>query len=54
MTLTMIGWEALLAGRRARAVELNGSYWSEAVRYCQAAERKVDTPSLFDMLEMSA
>lgn len=46
--------QALLAGRRGRAVELNGSYWSEAVRYCQAAERKVDTPSLFDMLEMSA
>lgn len=46
--------QALLAGRRARGVELSGPYWADAVRYCQAAERKVNTPSLFDLLTVEA
>ncbi|MDQ2727536.1 MAG: site-specific DNA-methyltransferase [Actinomycetota bacterium] len=46
--------QALLAGRRGRAVELNGGYFLDAVRYAQAAERKVNTPSLFDALDTLA
>ena len=40
---------ALKAGRLGRAVELNGSYFLDAVHYLKAQEAKVDLPSLFDV-----
>ncbi len=45
---------ALKAGRRGRGVELNPDYWLDGVRYCQAAENSVHTPSLFDALQVLA
>lgn len=45
---------ALELGRRGRGVELNGSYFGDAVRYLVAAERKVHSPTLFDLVEMEA
>ena len=44
---------ALEAGRRGLGVELNPGYFLDAVHYCQAAERKVSMPSLFDVLELA-
>jgi hypothetical protein len=45
---------ALRLGRRGRAVELNAGYFLDGVRYCQAAETEVHTPSLFDALDLAA
>mgnify|MGYP000845047826 CR=1 FL=1 len=42
---------ALRMGRRGRGVELNNGYFLDAVAYLQAEEQKVETPSLFDLLD---
>lgn len=42
---------ALKLGRRGRAVELNPGYFMDGVKYLQAMEREVVSPSLFDILE---
>jgi hypothetical protein len=42
---------AVKLGRYGWGVELNRSYWADAVAYCQAAEQDVATPGLFDLLE---
>lgn len=44
---------ALRMGRRGRGVELNHGYFLDAVAYLQAEEQKVETPSLFDLLDGS-
>lgn len=44
--------QALLAGRRGRAVELNPGYWADAVAYLKAAEHGVRSPTLFDLIEV--
>lgn len=43
-----VPYRALLKGRRGQAVELNPSYWSDGVKYLEAAERQRDMPTLFD------
>jgi hypothetical protein len=43
---------ALKLGRVGRSVELNPGYFVDGVRYCQAAEAAVHTPSLFDLLDV--
>lgn len=45
---------ALRSGRRGRGVELNPEYFATAVRYLQAEERKVNMPSLVDLIEAEA
>jgi DNA methylase len=45
---------ALKKGRRGRAVELNPGYFLDGVRYCQAAERAVGAPTLFDLVDLEA
>ncbi|HJX53944.1 MAG TPA: DNA methyltransferase [Polyangia bacterium] len=40
---------ALLLGRQGWGVELNARYFYDAVQYLTAAERKVSTPTLFDI-----
>jgi DNA modification methylase len=40
---------ALKAGRHGVAVELNSGYFCDAVTYCEAMERAVGMPSLFDL-----
>jgi hypothetical protein len=49
--LATVPVRALKLGRRGRAVELNPGYWLDGVRYCQATEAEVGTPSLFDLLD---
>ncbi|MBV8971314.1 MAG: DNA methylase N-4 [Sphingomonadaceae bacterium] len=45
---------ALKLGRRGSGSELNGDYWRDAVRYCQAAEAELEIPDLFDLLGVAA
>lgn len=40
---------ALKAGRRGRGVELNPGYFLDGVKYCEAMERQVSMPRLFDL-----
>jgi len=47
--LATVPFRAMHLGRRGRSVELNGGYWADGVRYCQAAEAKLTMPTLFDM-----
>jgi hypothetical protein len=45
---------AILAGRRGYGVELSESYFRDGLAYCQAAERKVSMPTLFDAVGETA
>jgi hypothetical protein len=45
---------AMALRRRGLAVELNAGYFSDGVTYCQAEERKVSMPTLFDDLQVPA
>jgi len=38
-------------GRRGYGVELNPVYWESGVRYCEEAEIKRSSPSLFDLMD---
>ena len=35
-------------------IELNPGYWADAVSYCQAEERQLSAPTLFDLLDQEA
>jgi hypothetical protein len=52
--LGTVPMRALRAGRRGRGVELNPDYFADSVRYLAAEERRVTTPSLFDLLAAEA
>lgn len=43
---------ALRAGRRGRAVELNGGYFLDGVKYLQTEERRTTLPTLFDLVAL--
>ena len=47
--LATVPYRAMHLGRRGKSVELNGTYWADGVRYCQAAENKLSMPTLFDL-----
>jgi DNA methylase/SNF2 domain-containing protein len=47
--LGTVAVRSLRLGRRGRSVELNTDYFTDSVRYLQAEERRVLTPSLFDL-----
>jgi DNA modification methylase len=49
-----VAYRAVLAGRRAITCELNPTYHADAVRHCEAAERKAAVPTLFDLLAIEA
>ena len=49
--LGTVAVRALKLGRAGRCVDLNPDYWTDAVRYCQATEAAVHSPSLFDALD---
>jgi hypothetical protein len=40
--------------RRGIGIELSTQYWLDSVSYCQAAEREMSMPSLFDVLDGAA
>lgn len=42
---------ALRLGRKGRASELSTSYFLDGVKYCEAAEREMSMPGLFDAIE---
>lgn len=43
---------AMKLGRRGRMTELNEDYFRDAVGYLQAEEDRIETPTLFDLLEV--
>jgi hypothetical protein len=45
---------ALHLGRRGRAVELNTGYFLDGVKYLEAAERKANLPTLFELDQATA
>lgn len=40
--------------RKAIGCELNPRYFADAVSYCEAAEKQLNAPTLFDLLEAEA
>lgn len=49
--LMTVPYRAILLGRKGIGCELNPRYFLDGVAYCQAAEQKVNTPTLFDTIE---
>lgn len=49
--LMTVPYRAILKKRYGMAFELNPSYFLDGAAYCKAAESKVSTPTLFDMLD---
>lgn len=49
--LMTVPYRALKLGRRGRGCELSAQYFVDGVTYCQAMEREISMPSLFDVLE---
>lgn len=49
--LFTVPYRALLLGRSGRAAELNPQYFLDGIKYLEAAERELNMPSLFDLLE---
>ena len=52
--LFTVPYRSILMGRRGRAAELNSGYFLDGVKYLQAAERQVDMPTLFDLIDDEA
>lgn len=52
--LMTVPFRALKLGRKGIGVELNRGYWLDGVKYCEAAERDVATPGLFDFIDAEA
>jgi DNA modification methylase len=52
--LGTVAFRAVKLKRRGIAVELSSSYFKDAVYYCNAAEKEVESPSLFDLVEEPA
>lgn len=46
-----VAYRAVLKGRRGYSIELSTDYFLDSVVYCEMAEQKVNSPSLFDLLE---
>jgi DNA modification methylase len=51
--LGTVARQAILHKRKGRVVELNTGYFLDAVKYLEAAERKMDMPTLFDLEEIA-
>lgn len=49
--LFTVPYRALKLGRRGRAAELNPGYFLDGIKYLQAMEREVSTPTMFDIFE---
>lgn len=52
--LGTVPMRAMILGRRGRGVELNGGYFTDAVRYLVSTEAKIAAPTLFDLIEAEA
>lgn len=51
--LMTVPYRALKLGRRGRGCELSPQYFLDGASYCQAMEREISMPSLFDALELA-
>jgi len=49
-----VPYRAIKMGRRGYGCELNAEYFKDGVAYCQAAEREVLSPTLFDLCGVTA
>lgn len=49
--LFTVPYRAMKLKRRGRAVELNPGYFLDGIKYLQAMEREVSTPTMFDIFE---
>ncbi len=49
--LFTVPYMAVKMGRRGKGVELNTDYFRDGVGYCESADREVNAPTLFDLLE---
>lgn len=49
--LMTVPYRAILKGRYGVGVELSPAYFFDGAAYCQMAEQKIETPSLFDLIE---
>lgn len=52
--LMTVPYRAIKLGRRGRGCELSLQYFLDGVTFCQAMERELSVPSLFDTLEEAA
>lgn len=52
--LGTVALEAIKAGRKGYTIELNNSYFRDAVGYLKAEEYKQETPTLFDFIQTGA
>jgi hypothetical protein len=52
--LFTVPYRALKLGRKGRASELNPGYFLDGIKYLQAMEQEISTPSLFDTLDDQA
>jgi len=52
--LGTVPMRAVKLGRKGIGIELSPRYFADAVYYCEAAEKAVATPSLFDLEEIGA
>ena len=52
--LFTVPYVAIQKHRQGYGIELSAPYFRDGVRYCQAAEQKVDMPTLFDLVEAEA
>lgn len=50
--LMTVPLEALKLGRRGLGIDLNDGYLDDGVRYLRAAEEKLNTPTLFDLIDV--
>ncbi|MDW9578870.1 DNA methylase N-4 [Sinorhizobium meliloti] len=49
--LFTVPYRALKLGRKGRASELNPGYFLDGIKYLQAMEREISTPTMFDIFE---
>lgn len=52
--LMTVPYSAMKLKRRGYGIELSPAYWRDGVAHCQAAEREVDVPTLFDLMGAEA
>jgi len=49
--LGTVALQAMKAGRRGYTIELNNDYFRDAVGYLKAEEERMETPTLFSLME---
>lgn len=50
--LMTVPYCAVRMGRKGAGIELNPGYWADGVKHCEAAERGLAMPTLFDLIAM--